>query len=169
MSMSRRLSVAGLSAVMMTVIAGALFASTALAQPALPYKAYGSGLKAGQVVQALKGTSTEVARATVDANGNWSMEIAADKANPGDAIRFTLDGAATNQAISFQNGQFPLPPGLALTLATGGTGAGTPAPAKTGNAGLLAEQSTGSMALIVALGVTALVLAAGARAATRTR
>ena len=103
----------------MTVIAGALFASSALAQPALPFKAYGSGLKAGQVVTATKGT-TEVARATVDANGNWTMDIPADKANPGDAIGFTLDGQRANQTITFQNGQFVPPPGLALTVAAGG-------------------------------------------------
>jgi len=167
MSLSRKLPVAGLSAVIMAVLAGALFASTALAQPALPFKAYGSGLKAGQVVQALKGTA-EVARATVDASGNWSMDIPADKANPGDAIAFTLDGARTNQTITFQNGQFVPPPGLALTLAAPGTGTPTPGPAATGNAGLLG-QSTSNLPMMLALGALALVLAAGARAMTRTR
>lgn len=169
MSLTRRFSAAGLSAVMMTVIAGALFASSAFAQPALPFKAYGSGLKAGQVVAALKGTATEVSRATVDANGNWSMDIPASSANPGDAIRFTLDGAPTNQTITFQNGQFVPPPGLSLTLAAGGTTAPTPAPAKTGNAGLLGQSTGSNTGMMLALGVTALVLAAGARAATRTR
>jgi hypothetical protein len=167
MSLSRKFSVAGLSAVLMAVLVGAVFASSALAQPALPYKAYGSGLRAGQVVAALKGTSTEVARATVDVNGNWSMDIAADKANPGDAIRFTLDGAPTNQAITFQNGLFPLPPGLALTLAT--TVAPTPAPAKTGNAGLAGQSAGSSAAIVLALGAVAFVMAAGARAVTRNR
>ena len=42
MSLTRRFSVAGLSAVMITVIAGALFASSALAQPA-PTPAFGVG------------------------------------------------------------------------------------------------------------------------------
>jgi hypothetical protein len=168
MSLTRRFSVAGLSAVMITVIAGALFASSALAQPALPFKAYGSGLKAGQVVTATKGT-TEVARATVDANGNWTMDIPADKANPGDAIGFTLDGQRANQTITYQNGQFVPPPGLALTVAAGGGAAPTPGPAKTGNAGLLGQSTGSNTTMILAFGAMALVLAAGARAATRTR
>ncbi len=167
MSLTRRFSAAGLSAVMMTVIAGALFASSALAQPALPFKAYGSGLRTGQVVAALKGTATEVARATVDGNGNWSMDIPAANANPGEIVRFTLDGAPTNQTITFQNGLFVPPPGLALTLASGAAATPVPAPAKTGNAGLLGQSSNTNAGIILALGVAALVLAAGARAVTR--
>lgn len=169
MSLSRRLSVASLSAVMMTVLAGALVASTAFAQPALPFKAYGSGLQAGQVVTAVKGT-TEVGRATVDASGNWSIDIPASAANPGDAIGFNLDGQRTNQTITFQSGQFVPPPGLNLTLAAPGTGTGTPTPgpAKTGNAGLLG-QSTSNVAMVLMMGTVALVLAAGARSMTRTR
>lgn len=162
MSLSRKLSVAGLSALM---LAG-LFVSAASAQPALPYKAYGSGLKAGQVVTAVKGT-TEVARTTVDASGNWSMDIPADKASAGDAIGFTLDGQRTNQTITFQNGQFVAPPGLALTVAAGGA-APTPGPAATGNAGLIG-QSAGTLPMVLALGAMALALAGGARAMTRTR
>ena len=165
MSMYRKITAAGVAAALMAVLVGSLLASSAMAQPALPYKAYGSGLKAGQVVQALKGTSTEVARATVDANGNWSMDIAADKAAPGDVIRFTLDGAPTNQAVTFQNGQFPLPPGIALTVAAGAA----PAPAKTGSAGLAGQSAGTSMLLIAMLGVGAFVAAAGARSMTRTR
>lgn len=168
MSMYRKMTAAGVAAALMVVLMGSMLASTAMAQPALPYKAYGSGLRAGQVVQALKGTSTEVARATVDANGNWSMDIMPDKAAPGDSIRFTLDGAPTNQAITFQNGLFPLPPGLSLTLAAAGV-VPVPAPAKTGSAGLAGQSAGASMLLIAMLGVGALVAAAGARSMTRTR
>lgn len=165
--MYRKITTAGVAAALMAVLMGSMLASTAMAQPALPYKAYGSGLRVGQVVQALKGTSTEVGRATVDANGNWSFDITPDKAVPGDVIRFTLDGAPTNQAVTFQNGQFPLPPGLSLTLAAGV--APTPAPAKTGSAGLAGQSAGTSMLLIAMLGVGALVAAAGARSMTRTR
>lgn len=167
MSLSRKLSVAGLSAVMMVTLASALYATSAFAQPALPFKAYGSGLKAGQVVTAVKGT-TEVARTTVDASGNWALDIPASAANAGDAIGFTLDGQRTNQTITFQSGQFVAPPGLSLTVAAGGTGTPTPGPAPTGNAGLLG-QSTSNMPMMLALGTMALVLAAGARAMTRAR
>jgi len=168
MSLSRKLSVAGLAAVMMVSMAGALLATSVSAQPALPFKAYGSGLTAGQVVTAVKGT-TEVGRATVDASGNWSLDIPAAQANAGDAIGFTLNGQRTNQTITFQSGQFVPPPGLSLTIAAGGGSATpTPGPAATGNAGLLG-QSTSSIPMMLGLGAVALVLAAGARAMTRTR
>ena len=126
MSLTRRFSVAGLSAVMITVIAGALFASSALAQPALPFKAYGSGLKAGQVVEAFKGT-TSVGKATVDAAGNWSIDIqpgGAAAVAAGDRITMKLDGRDVAQTVTFASGQFPAPPGIALTVGA----AATPAP-----------------------------------------
>jgi len=148
-------------------MAGAMLATSVSAQPALPFKAYGSGLTAGQVVTAVKGT-TEVGRATVDAGGNWSIDIPAASANAGDAIGFTLNGQRTNQTITFQSGQFVAPPGLFLTAAAPGTATPTPGPAPTGNAGLLG-QSTSHLPLMLGLGAMALVLAAGARAMTRTR
>ena len=54
----------------------------------------------------------------------------------------------------------------ALTVAAGGAAPAAPAPAKTGNAGLLGSTGT-SMALVLVLGVFALTLVAGARTATR--
>ncbi|MFA7249339.1 MAG: hypothetical protein WC273_06850 [Dehalococcoidia bacterium] len=165
--MIRKIAMVGAAAVAALMLMSTVALSTASAQAALPYKAYGSGLKAGQVVEALKGTAV-VAKATVDASGNWSMDIqsggTANVAN-GDKITFNLDGKATAQSVTFQGGQFPAPPGLALTLAPAGTT--PPAPAKTGNAGL---GSTGtSMALVVLMGVFAATMVVGARAATRGR
>ena len=165
--MYRKITTAGVAAALMAVLMGSMLASTAMAQPALPYKAYGSGLRVGQVVQALKGTSTEVGRATVDANGNWSFDITPDKATNGEIIRFTIDGAPTNQTVVFGNGLFPLPPGLSLTLAPGVTPT-VPVPAKTGTAGLAGSTSS-SIAMGLTLAVVAVVMAAGARTATRRR
>ena len=74
------------------------------------------------------------------------------------------------ETVTFQGGQFPAPPGLALTVAAGGAAAPAtpPAPAKTGNAGLFGTTGT-SMALVVVLGVFAATMVAGARTATRGR
>ena len=163
MSMYRKLTAVGLTAVVATILMGSFLASTAYAQPALPYKAWGSGLRVGAVVVAWKGAATEVGRATVDGGGNWSFDITPDRASNGDVIRFTLDGAATNQSVIFGNGLFPLPPGLSLTLAPATT---APAPAKTGNAGL-GSTSNNCLAAVLALGAVTIMLAVGARAATR--
>ncbi|MFA7249340.1 MAG: hypothetical protein WC273_06855 [Dehalococcoidia bacterium] len=168
MALIRKIAMVGVAAVAALMLVSTVALSTASAQAALPYKAYGSGLKAAQVVEALKGTAS-VGKATVDASGNWSMDIqpggTANVAN-GDKITFTLDGKAANESVTFQSGQFPAPPGLALTVAAGATT--PPAPAKTGNAGLFGTTST-SMALVVVLGVFAAITVAGARTATRGR
>ena len=93
---------------MAAVMFGAI-ASTVSAQAALPYKAYGSGMKAGAKVEAFKGTAV-VGTATVDAAGNWSIDIqpggTANVAN-GDAISFKLDGANTAQTVTFQPASSP--------------------------------------------------------------
>ena len=103
----------------------ALTASTGATTPAdqLPYQAYGAGLVAGQQVLALNHGAT-VASATVDAEGNWVLNIPAGSAVDGDVISFTLNGSAVAQTTVFQPGGFVQPPGLALTL-TAGTGTGT--------------------------------------------
>ena len=158
------ISVAAVAALMLM----SFVASTASAQAALPFKAFGSGLKAGQVVEAFKGT-TAVGKATVDAGGNWQIDIQPGAANNGDVISFRIDGAAATQTVTFQSGQFTPPPGLALTRApASGTTAPpkAPAPAKTGNAGLVGTTGA-SMVLVLVLGVAALTLVAGARTATR--
>ncbi len=170
MTFIRKFAMVGIAAAAALMLMGTVALSTASAQAALPYKAYGSGLKAGSVVEALKG-STSVGTATVNASGNWSIDIqaggSANVAN-GDKITFTHDGAATNESVTFQGGQFPAPPGLALTLAAGGAAPAAPAPAPTGNAGLFGTTGA-SMALIVVLGVFAATMVAGARTATRGR
>lgn len=164
MSMSRKLAAGGLAAVV-AVLLGAFVASSAYAQPALPYKAYGSGLRAGQTVAAMKG-ATQVATATVDAAGNWSMDIPVGSAVAGDLISFMLDGRPTNSTIVFQSGQFPAPPGLALVQSAATP---VPGPAKTGNAGLADAAGNSSMLLALMLGAGFLVAAAGARAVARQR
>jgi len=170
MALIRKFAMVGAAAVAALMLMSTVALSTASAQAALPYKAYGSGLKAAQVVEAFKGTAS-VGKATVDASGNWSIDIqaggTANVAN-GDAITFKLDGANVSQTVTFQGGQFPAPPGLALTVAAGGAAPATPAPAKTGNAGLFGTTGT-SMALVVVLGVFAATMVAGARTATRGR
>ena len=167
--MIRKLAMVGVAAVAALMLMSTVALGTASAQAALPYKAYGSGLKAGQVVEAFKGTAS-VGKATVDASGNWSIDIqaggAANVAN-GDKITLKLDGKDAAQSVTFQGGQFSAPPGLALTVAAGGTTT-PPAPAKTGNAGLFGTTGT-SAALVVVLGVFAATMVAGARTATRGR
>ena len=167
MALFRKFAMVGVAAFAALMLMGTVALSTASAQAALPFQAYGSGLKAGQAVEALKG-AVSVGKATVDASGNWSVLIqaggAANVAN-GDKITFTLDGKAAAQSVTFQGGQFPAPPGLALTVAAGGA-APAPAPAPTGNAGLFGTTGT-PMVLVLVLGVFAATMVAGARTATR--
>ena len=161
MTLIRKFAMVGAAAVAALMLMSAIAVTTAQAQAALPYKAYGSGLKAGQVVEAFNGT-TSLGKATVDASGNWSLDIQPSATVvAGTKITFTLDGKAAKESVLFLSGGFPAPPGLALTLATA-----TPAPAPTGNAGLLGSTGT-SMALVLLLGVFAVTMVAGARTATR--
>ena len=169
MTLIRKFAMVGAAAVAALMLMS-FVASTASAQAALPFKAFGSGLKAAQVVTAIAGT-TEVGKATVDAGGNWQIDIqpgGAAAVKAGDTIKFAIDGKAATQTVVWQSGQFTPPPGLALTLAPAAAtpAPATPAPAKTGNAGLLGSTGT-SMALVLVLGVFALTLVAGARTATR--
>ena len=167
MALIRKISLVGAAAVAALMLMSTVALSTASAQAALPYKAYGAGLTTVTTVEAWKGT-TSVGKATVAA-GNWSIDIqpggTANVAN-GDKITFTIDGKAANESVTFQSGQFPAPPGLALTVAAGGTTPATPGPAKTGNAGLFGTTGT-SMALVLVFGVFAATMVAGARTATR--
>ena len=165
----RKIAMVGAAAFAALMLMSTVALSTASAQAALPYKAYGSGLKAGQAVEAFKGT-VSVGTAKADAAGNWSIDIQAGgtaAVAAGDKITFKLDMVTATQSVTFQGGQFPAPPGIALTAAAGGTAAtAAPAPAKTGNAGLFGSTGT-SMALVVVLGVFAATMVAGARTATR--
>ena len=162
MTLIRKFAMVGIAAVAALMLMSAIAVTTAQAQAALPYKAYGSGLKAGQVVEAFNKT-VSVGKATVDANGNWSIDIQPTAAANGDVISFKIDTLAAGQTVVFQSGQFPAPPGIALTLAA----AAAPAPAKTGNAGLLGSTGSSSAMLVLVLGVFAATLVAGARTATR--
>jgi hypothetical protein len=169
--MIRKFMSLGLASFAALLLMSSVGVATVSAQAALPYKAYGSGLPAGSVVEAFKGTAS-VGKGAADAAGNWSIDIqpggTANVAN-GDKITFQVGGKAANESVTFQSGQFPAAPGLALTAAPAGAAApATPAPAKTGNAGLFGTAGN-SMALAVALGVFAATLVVGARTATRTR
>ena len=167
MTLIRKFAMVGAAAVAALMLMSTVALSTASAQAALPYKAYGSGLTTVTAVEAWKGTAS-VGKATVAA-GNWSIDIqpggAANVAN-GDKITFKIDGKAANESVTFQGGQFPAPPGLALTVAAAAAADAAPKPATTGNAGLFGTTGT-SMALIVVLGVFAATMVAGARTATR--
>lgn len=92
-----------------------LGAQTALAA-GLPYQAFGAGLKAGQSVEAFD-NGVSVGKVSVDASGNWVLQIPADRATNGDVITFRVDGALAKETVTFQSGGFPPPPGLTFTLA----------------------------------------------------
>lgn len=119
----------------------------------LPFQAYGSGLIAGAQIQAFN-NGTAVATATVDAGGNWVLDIPALAAATGDVISFSMNGAMTSQSVTFEPGGFVLPPGLALTA-----GAGTGTFASPPNFG------TGKMAQVVFTGGTVAQLDAATSAA----
>jgi hypothetical protein len=168
MTLFRKFAAVGIAAVAALMLMS-FVASTASAQAALPFKAFGSGLKAGQTVEAFKGT-TSVGKTTVDAGGNWQIDIQPTSAANGDVIAFRLDGLTCTQTITFQSGQFTPPPGLALTGCVAATTPPVaPPPAKTGNAGLAEATPGTSVALMLLLGLAATGLAVGARAATRQR
>lgn len=97
-----------------------LGASTATAQAALPYFAYGIGLRGGQVVEALA-DGVLAGRATADPRGRWTMLIEPGRVNEGDVIAFTVDGVATGRSVKFQSGRFPAPPGIALAPSVAAT------------------------------------------------
>ena len=113
---------------MLAILAAALFAPSAADAQVPPYKAYGSGLRAGEVVRAFKGAA-QVGQVTVTAAGTWDMNIpAGGEANVGngDRITFTVDGRAAAESVTFAVGHFVPPPGLTLTTPAA---AATPTPA----------------------------------------
>ena len=129
---------------------------------ALPFKAYGSGLRVGAVVEAFNGT-VSVGRTVVDANGNWQIDLMQPATQNGDVVRFRLDGLLTAQSITFLGGMFVPVPGLVLTVPAGTPS--VPLPANTGTAGL--GQQAPSIALAIALSVVAITFVAGGRMTTR--
>lgn len=108
----------------------ALFAANSRSAYAdLPYKAYGDGLKAGQVVEAFGPSGASVGKATADSKGAWMIDILGPK--DGDRITFTVDGAKANETVTFMTGQFSPAPGMKLTVAVSATPTPTATPAAT--------------------------------------
>src|SRR5258708_21005240 len=69
-----------------------------------PFSVYGSGLKAGDKVEAFDG-KVSCGSVTADASGNWLMRIAANAPctpQGGDKITFTLNGAATSAVETYK-------------------------------------------------------------------
>ncbi len=152
------------------IAAAVLFSAFAVSASAQtpPYTAYGIGQKAGAKIAANIAGKSCGAGATVDAQGNWKITIATTDAcapKEGDTVSFTIDGVAATQTVKWTAGGAPADAakGIALTA-----GAAAPAPAKTGDAGLLGSNGT-SMALVLLMGIAAFALVAGARTATRER
>ena len=149
MPTTRRTRSLGFAALAFALLAGTLLPATLVHADDLPFKAYGAGRASGEVVRALKG-STVLAETTVNAQGQWQMNIpaggSANVAN-GDSVGFTVDGKAANEKVTFVIGQFVPPPGLTLTTsAAPATATATPAPtataAPTGTTGVLANMPT---------------------------
>jgi hypothetical protein len=189
MTLSRALTrfglVAAAAALMLTL--GLAAAGSASAQ-VLPAVLYGKGLTAGQVVAASIGGKS-CGSATVNAAGEWTMQIATDNScgpTANAAISFTVDGkpATASPAATWASGGTPsdIANGYKLTVtqatptatatatatttatatATSTPGAvvtATPAPPKTGNAGLLGSDG-GNGGIWLLLGFAAVAGAA---------
>lgn len=111
---------------------------------------------------------------TAASDGLWMLDVdgtAACSPAEGDTVSFTLNGADTNETENWTAGgtSADATAGTTLTLAEAEEAAAeeeaAPAPADTGNAGLLSEQGT-SPWMALSLGAFVLALAAGARTAT---
>ena len=129
MRLGRLVGIAAALVACSIALAGILMASAepVAALPALPYVAYGAGLKAGQVVEALL-DSTAVGRVTADRAGRWKISIEPGPTAEGDRITFSVDGVPSGKSIVFASGQFPAPPGIQLGAAPAPTVTSTPAP-----------------------------------------
>ena len=173
MTLARKFVMVGAAAVAALLVMSVV-ASTASAQAALPFKAFGAGLKAGAAVEAFKGT-VSVGKATANATGQWQIDIqpgtAAGTAANGDVISFKVDGVNQAQTITFQSGQFTPVPGLTLTAAAAAPAPApapaAPAPGKTGNAGLVGTSAGAGIFEVGLLLTLAVAAVGGARLATR--
>ena len=166
MKMTRKLMGLGIAFAAAAVLFSAFAASASAQTP--PYTAYGVGQKAGATITANIAGKSCGAGVKADAAGNWKLTIATTDAcapKEGDTVSFAIDGAAATQTVKWTAGGAPADAakGIALTA-----GAAAPAPAKTGDAGLLGTSGT-SMALVLMMGIAAAALVAGARTATRER
>jgi hypothetical protein len=83
-----------------------------------PFTAYGSGLKAGDKIEAFdRKNSCGAARA--DWNGNWILQISSSApCNPatGDTITFTLNGALTSASETYKPAGAPKDVARGVTL-----------------------------------------------------
>ena len=156
----------------LVMLAAALYVPAPAQAQTLPYKAWGAGRAAGDVIVALKG-GAEVGRVVVTAAGTWEVNIlgggAANVAN-GDTIGFTVNGRAANETVTYAAGQFAMPPGLVLTVPAAAPAPAptpTPAPPATVERGKIAGtpvfDSTGSALAIYAGGTVDELAAEGAR------
>lgn len=172
MSLIRKVAALGTTMVVAAVLLGA-FTASANAQ-ASPFSAYGRGLTPGDTVSASIGGQA-CGEMTADADGEWLLQIeeTADCApTEGAQISFTLNGEDTHVTATYAPGGAPadVANGIDLTQAAGGgageSDAATPAPADTGNAGLLSSTSV-AVALVLTLGLFAAALVVTGRMATR--
>ena len=174
MTLIRKKAGLGLMLAVAGLMLSAYLASSAFAQTP-PFTAYGTtGLDEGQVVEVFVGDAS-CGTDTVNAAGEWGPIYAgADEcpATEGDEITFTVDGAAAVAAeapVTFVAGGAPADPAVGIVLDVGEPvdDDDAPAPAPTGNAGLVGGAGSTSMALVMLLGVLGAALVAGARVATR--
>lgn len=97
------------------------------AQAALPYLAYGMGVKSGQTVEAFAG-EVSVGRVTANAAGQWRIYIhPGPNVADGTRITFKLDGAPGSKTVVFESGHFSPAPGVSLGAPTS-VGAATSTP-----------------------------------------
>ena len=167
MTFTRKLAGLGIALAAAAVMFSAFAVSASAQTP--PYTAYGIGQKAGAKIAANIAGKSCGAAVTVDAQGQWKITIGTDAAcapKEGDVVSFTIDGVAATQTVKWTAGGAPADAAKGIALTAGAAAA--PAPAKTGDAGLLGASGT-SMALVLMMGIAAAALVAGARTATRER
>jgi len=150
-----------LGLVALATMAGAVLSASPVEAQTVPFLAYGSGRVSGEVVRAFK-SGTPVGQTTVDAGGNWDINILPGGiANmvDGDRITFTVDDRPAAEFETFYGAHYSFAPGLTLTTsgatAAGGAGAlaGTPVFDATGKA--LAVFNTGTVEQLASEGVKA--------------
>ncbi|MEX1022955.1 MAG: hypothetical protein WD058_07385 [Dehalococcoidia bacterium] len=115
-----------LSGAVLTLALGVAGASTAGAQLAAPFTAYGVGVPAGATVEAFV-AGQSCGTAVADAAGNWLLPIAPTAPcapKDGSAITFRLNGQATTGEATFSTGGAPedVVGGIPLEVVAGGSG-----------------------------------------------
>ena len=144
----------------------AAFAGTTYAQNP-PATFYGTH-HADDVVEAFIG-DVSCGTATAGSDGFWMMQITEDAAcspSDGDEVSFTHNGDAMQATETWKPGGAPADVADGVPSALAEAMEPTPSAPDTGNAGLLAAEQGSSPWLALSLGVLALAMLAGARAAT---